>query len=182
MAYPQALDKSWQYLIELTREVQVVKFLSEDYEVDCKAKSIVRIPDRQSAKEVVAILILHYLIQELKGIGSVSGEWIPFRQLDGGEGYYPTFRKRVIERIIKKYEQNSKGMFEAVDRLGAEKAEFGDVGLVIEVFPKIKFLVTLWKGSEEFGTDANILFDKNVIKVFPTEDIIVLSEVLVSAL
>jgi len=38
------------------------------------------------------------------------------------------------------------------------------------------------KADEEFGPDANILFDKNISGIFCTEDIVVLTELIVHLL
>ena len=66
--------------------------------------------------------------------------------------------------------------------MGGEKANAGDVGIVVNPFDGISILVTMWRGDDEFGPDVNILFDKNISKVFCTEDIVVLTEVLVHEL
>ena len=38
-------------------------------------------------------------------------------------------------------------------------------------------LITIWKADDEFGPDANILFDKNITKIFCIEDTVVLTEI-----
>ena len=182
MSYQQALNKAWKELSNLTQENHAVRFLSDSFLVDLKSKIITYHSDGSDTKEFISILVLHYLVQHIKGIDRASGEWISFRQLDGGNGYYPAFHKRAIDPVIKKFGQNPKALLEVVSRLSTEQADFGDIGLIITIFPKVKFLVTLWLGSDEFGPNANILFDRNIGKIFPTEDVAVLSGLLASFL
>ena len=48
------------------------------------------------AKDYTSILVLHYLARKLKGLPPVKGEWISFKELPGGEGYYPSFKKNMM--------------------------------------------------------------------------------------
>ena len=50
------------------------------------------------------ILILHYL-NHSKGL-PLSGEWITFRQLPGGSGYYPAHAKRTLNPLINAFGSN----------------------------------------------------------------------------
>jgi hypothetical protein len=43
-------------------------------------------------------------------------------------------------------------------------------------------MVELWRSDEDFGPDANIMFDKSVISIFCTEDIIVLAGLVAASL
>jgi hypothetical protein len=121
------------------------------------------------------ILILHYLAQRLKGLPELTEEWLTFRELSGIEGYYPAFRKRSIEPIIRKYGSNPEGILETIERLPAKKVMQGDVGIVLEAFERVPVLIKLWRKDAEFGPDANMLFDRSITKIFCTEDIVVLA-------
>ena len=91
-------------------------------------------------------------------------------------GYYPAFRKRVIEPILRKYGACPQALLEKASRFNAKSVEYGDVGIVIETFKEIPILITFWRSDEEFGPEANVLFDKSILEIFCTEDIIVLAE------
>jgi len=182
LSYLQALNKAWKELSNITENNHTVQFLSDSYKVNLDSKSIICLSDNKQAKEFISILVLHYLIQDVKGIDSPSGEWASFRQLEGGDGYYPAFHKRAIEPIIKKFGQNPKALLKAASSLSSEQTDIGDIGISITIFPKVNFLITLWLGSEEFSPDANILFDRNIGKIFPTEDVAVLSGLIASFL
>lgn len=183
MSYTVAINKAWEDLEGLTSEkIIAVKFLADEYSVDFIRKQVASLSCNVPAKDFTAILILHYLAQKLKGLPALSGEWLSFKELSGVEGYASAFRKRAIEPIIRKYGNNPEGLFEVVERLPAKKIPQGDVGIVLEVFQGVPVLITLWRADDEFGPEANILFDKSIMRIFCTEDIVVLAGFVASQL
>lgn len=183
MGYEIALNKAWEGLSELKpAEKLSVKFLADEYSLDLATRQIFSLSCNIPAKDFSAILILHYLICKLKGLPQATGEWLPFRELAGIEGYYPAFRKRSIEPIIRKYGKNPQGIFEAIGRLPAKKFEAADAGIVVEAFSGVPALIKLWAADDEFGPDANIFFDHSITGIFCTEDIVVLAGIIAGQL
>ncbi|MBL7157692.1 MAG: DUF3786 domain-containing protein [Candidatus Omnitrophica bacterium] len=179
MEYEVALNKAWQELAQLAGEkTYSLRFLGDDYEVDVDKETVFSLSCNVPAKVYTSILILHYLIRKANGLPSIKGEWISFKELVGGEGYYPNFKKRVINTITRKYGKNPDSLLALVERFKAKKAELADVSVVLDTIEEsAPFLITLWRGDEEFGPEANLLFDKSIADIFGTEDIVVLSEV-----
>ena len=177
MAYEVALSKAWLELKGLTQQNDYsVRFLADEYSVDLEEKIILSLSCNIPAKEFLSVLILHYLVQKIKGLPSITGEWISFRQLDGGHIYYPVFKKRVIAPINRKYSANPEALLGLIERFKARKVALSDIGIVLEAFDKVPVLIELWKADEEFGAEVNVLFDKSIINIFCTEDITVLAE------
>ena len=166
MSYQQALKKAWDDLTSISRDSDsyAVKLLSDTYTVDLKNRTVFSDSCNIPAKEYTSIIILHYLAKKLK-LGSLpqpSGEWIDFRQLEGGEGYYPAFKKRTIDKILKKYGSSPK-----------------DMSTMVQALESVPMLITISKADEEFGPAANILFDRTISAILCTEDIVVLTEIVV---
>ncbi len=183
MSYAAALDKSWKELEGLKAgDSFSVKFLADEYSVDCKARKVISLSCNICAKDHAAILVLHYLASKIKGLPAPSKEWLSFKELAGGEQYYPAFRKRAIEPIIRKYGNNPLGILEVLDRLPAKKINEQDVAIVLDAFEGVPVLVKLFRADEEFGPDANVLFDSSISKIFCTEDIVVLAGLVASSL
>lgn len=177
MSYELALAKAYLELESLTKEKKFqVKLLADEYEVDLENKRILSLACNIPAKDYLSILILHYLIRKIKGLPSLKGEWISFRQLPGGEGYFLAFSKRVIEPILRKYRDSPEHLLELLKRFKAKKEDFPDVSVSLEVFEKVPFLITLQKEDEEFSASANLLFDESIRDIFSTEDVVVLAE------
>ena len=185
MSYAPALEKAWKDISDLTKEKTLsAKLLSDTYDIDVEKKSVMSASCNVPAKDYTTIVLLHYLARKLAGqsLAEPSGEWIDFNQLEGGEAYFPAFKKRTIDRVIKKYGQSPDELLKVAGRMPAKAAKFGDVGVVIYPFEEIGILITMSKADEEFGPDANILFDHNIAKILCTEDIVVLTEIVVSQL
>jgi len=183
MSYEVAINKAWDDLEKLNLGKKLsVRFLGDEYSIDLASKKVLSLSCNVPAKDFTAILILHYLAKKLKGLPELTGEWLPFRELSGVEGYLAAFRKRVIEPIIRKYGRNPENILQVLDRFPAYKAEGADVAIVLEVFENVPVLVKLWRQDEEFGPDANIFFDRSITDIFCTEDIVVLAGMVVAAL
>src|SRR4030042_2610011 len=176
MGYEVAINKAREEFVKIDAPKNIsVKFLGDEYTIDVEKRQVLSLSCNTAAKDFTAILILHYITSKSKGLPQPSGEWLTFRELAGIEGYYPAFRKRAIEPIIRKYGANPEFIFEALKRLPGEKVSRGDAAVALELFRGVKALVILWKGDEEFGPEANLLFDKNITEIFCTEDIVVLA-------
>jgi hypothetical protein len=176
MTYDIAINKAWEELAELNPDKNFsVKFLADEYNVDLETRKVLSLSCNVAAKDFTTILLLHYLIQKTKGLPALTGEWLTFRELSGIEGYYPAFKKRAIEPIIRKYGSNPQGLLQVLDRLPAKRVMEADVAIVLGAFEGVPVLIKLWRGDEEFGPDANMLFDRSVTQIFCTEDIVVLA-------
>jgi hypothetical protein len=178
MGYGVAINKAWDELAKLKPAANhTVKFLADEYSINSEEKKVVSLSCNVAAKDFNAILILHYLAQKLKGLPELTAEWLTFREFSGIEGYSEAFRKRAIEPIIRKYGSKPEGLFIAIERLPGKRVEGADAAIVLEVFPGVPALVKLWRQDDEFGPDANMLFDSSIKDIFCTEDIVVLASI-----
>jgi hypothetical protein len=185
MGYQAALDKAWEDLANLNPKAAnnlLVKFLADEYSVDIRERKILSVSCNVPAKDFLSILLLHYLAKSLTGLPAPSGKWLTFREFSGVEGYYEAFHRRCIEPIIRKYGSNPDALKEVVSRLPAKISDGADAGLIIQPFAGVLILVKLWKQDEEFEPEANIYFDASIKKIFCTEDIVVLAQLVTSQL
>lgn len=177
MGYDIAINKAWKELLELKPDNNLsVKLLADEYSVDCKARTVMSLSCNAPAKDFTVILILHYLTAKLKGLPELTNTWLTFKELSSVEGYQPAFRKRVIDRIIRKYGKYPEGLLSVLERFPGKRVDQGDISIVLEVFEGVPALIQLWRPDEEFGPEANILFDKSITGIFCTEDIVVFAE------
>ncbi len=181
MTYEAAITKGWENLKKTAKETTYnLRVLTDEYKIDLKNKRILSFSSNVEAGEYLSILILHYLTQKLNGIPKLEDEWISFNQLAGSLGYYPTFKKRVINRIVRKFGEHPEAMLNACKNLNAKRDQLADVSIVVEAFDGVPVLITVWRADEEFKASANIHFDKNISQIFCTEDIIVMSDFIIS--
>lgn len=191
--YGLALSKAWEELSRISDEGLVrrkgaavdpkcgrlsVEFLTDQFFID-KNKREVYVSD-SIAPPFLTVLILHYLIN--LSATTPTGEWVSFRQFEGGDFYYPAFRARTIDRLKKTFGGREEKFTEIASHLGGERIKFGDIAFRFSVFPRLVLAVVLHKPCEEFGSDANLLFDSSCLKLLPTEDAAVAASLLVSRL
>jgi hypothetical protein len=177
MSYDAAIKKAWGDIGELSasREPIALKFFSDEYSIDVFGRKILSLSCNVPAKDFVSILLLHFLKARLEGLPELAGEWVSFKELSGGEAYYPAFRKRAIEPIIRKHGKNPQGIYAALEKVQGKRLEQADAAIMIDAFEKVPLLIEIWAGDDEFGPEANLLFDKSIRKIFCTEDIAVLA-------
>ena len=176
MSYEVALNLAWEALISLSKAKNLsVKFLGDQYDVNTTSRAIQSVSCNIPAKDFLSVLLLHYLANNLKGLPQLTNQWISFKEMPGGDPYYPAFRKRAIEPILRKYGKNPEGLSTNLQRLSARIIDKGDVGILVEAFEKVPVLIEIWRGDAEFGPEVNMLFDKSIVKIFNTEDTAVLA-------
>jgi hypothetical protein len=71
-------------------------------------------------------------------------------------------------------------MIEAGESIGGvATSDMGDAALKVQAFPYVALTLVLWEGDDEFEPTGKILFDKNIRHYLSTEDIAVLSGMVV---
>jgi len=118
------------------------------------------------------MLILHYL--EGANRAQLANRLVTFREFEGGAIYYPAFKARTIDVIVKEFGDKPDLLRRISEAIRAEPVNIGSVGFRVDFFPKVPVVVTLWLGDEEVPAAANMLFDANTGLILPTEDISVM--------
>lgn len=146
-----------------------VPFLNKVYEV---AYPDFTFKDQQAPSEEVPIqeqvLLLHYL--QGCDAKAVTGNWIAYREIPGASFYFAAFVKRAIDPLKKVFGNNVEGLYHSGAKIGAERMNFGDAGLQLNVLPKMPLQLILWQGDDEFPAEANILFDEITGDILSPED------------
>jgi hypothetical protein len=178
MSLKVALEKTWGALgATATEQSFIVKFLSDEYDVDLNGRRVLSRSCNAQAPDYIALIILHYLIQKIKGLPAVTNEWISFQDLSGGPGYYGAFKKRVLEPLARKYGDNPSAILSCLEKVPGKRTQHGDGGVVIEAFENVPILIAVYGKDEEFSAEANVHFDKSIEQIFCTEDVAVLADI-----
>ena len=155
----------------------IIKYLNQPY--------LITLPDveislRDSEEEVPLkdrILILHYLTLA-KGTPATN-RLITFKQLPGGASYFPAFSQRAIKPLLNHFGKEPELLTDAAAKLGGYKANYGDVAITINAFPRVPITFALWRGDDEFPPRGGIMFDASISAYLSTEDITVLCETII---
>jgi hypothetical protein len=188
--YGPALEQAWAELKDQTDEGVInrkggyigpdgklcVKMLGDEFCVDRSDKSVTW--NGQEAPPFFSVLILHYLTD--LSAARPSGEWISFRELEGGDFYFPAFAARTIVRLKTVFAGREKELEKAARKLDGEQIRFGDAAASFRVLPNVVIAVVLHEACEDFPNEANVLFDAACREILPTEDLAVVASLLVS--
>jgi hypothetical protein len=148
----------------------------------------IRVPEKEEEIEfqpeemplVEKILVLHYLLgRENK---PTKGNMIAFKNLPGASFYDPTYQKRGPRRIARRFGEDVEAFREACSNLHWPQAELGDASCQFDILPKIRGLVVLHAGDEEFPAEVNLLFNDEIVNYLPLEDVAVLAGLIATRL
>jgi len=123
------------------------------------------------------VIVLHYLLTATGD--SLGNNLVTFREVAGGAFYYPAFLKRARDPLVRVFGGEPDRLLRCGRQLGAEPVNLGDASVRLMPLPRIPLTLVLWKGDEEFAPEATLLFDRSVGSYLPTEDIAMLSGMVV---
>lgn len=142
-------------------------FINRGYRVSYPSGEVAN-EDGSPASTYLAIIILHYLVT---ADGTpLTGNWIAYRHLPGGDIYIDPFKKRAITPFLKTFGEKPEEFRKAAGALGGYELTVSGISMVIPVLPRVPICFVLWPGDEEMPASANILFDEAAPSYLPTED------------
>lgn len=176
---PAAVAGNAAVAFEAQENFFIVPFLNRSYRVFHPGGKVAG-PGGEEAPLYLSILILHYLVT---ADGSpLSGRWISYRHLPGGDIYMEPFRRRAVLPFLKAFGSDPDAFVRAASALGGLRLGGGGTGMVIPVFPRVPLNFTLWPGDDELPPSAAILFDAQAASYLPTEDYAHLPALVVEAM
>ncbi len=128
----------------------------------------IKTAEGEDASIYLAIIILHYLTTA--DGRPLTGQWISYRHLPGGDIYINPFQKRAVTPFLKTFGERPEDFKKAAAALGGYRVDTSGISMAIPVLPRVPICFTIWPGDEEMPTSANILFDEAAASYLPTED------------
>ena len=126
------------------------------------------------------ILLLHYLAIDSRP--EALGPQVTFADLPAARTYAQVYHQRVIARLCATAGRDEKPLRAAADALRGRIVDVGDTAFDFDIFPRLCVRVIWHAADEEFPPSATLLLPANIESYFCIEDIVVLSEGLVSRL
>lgn len=176
-AFKAAVD---YFEIDLRKGEWLVPFWGKRYRVTYPEGIVTEEDTGKSPSIIVSLLILHYLLTA-EGVRPAD-HWVSFREFPGGQGYWPVFQARTASKLAKAFGKDKEAFERAALALGGERLSFGDSSFLFRMFPRLWVAVVLNLADEEFGPSVQVLFDATAGKYLPTEDLVVLGEMLTHGL
>jgi hypothetical protein len=153
--------------------------LNEVLAVDLGARRVTASASREVGPSW-RFLALHYLA--ISARPERLAPEITFADLPTARSYADVYRQRALARLCRTAGRDAGGLRAAAAALGAGVVDAGDAAFDFLVFPRLAVRLIWYAADEEFPPSATLLLPANVECCFCAEDIVVLSECLVSRL
>ena len=170
-----------QYLADPPR--YVITLLNTEYVVDLSDKQIFSTqssPPPTPAEFLEQLCILAYLInaQDLP----LTNKFVKAENLPSGQFFFRGLHSLPTGKLEEAFGNSPQRLYEASERFGAKKCEFGDASIELYVLPRIPLQIVIWRGDEEFDARASILFDQTAGTHMPLDALGALANLTVKAL
>jgi len=155
----------------------LIQYLNRFYQVTISTGDVLLKEKEEEVPVKDQILILHYLT---KASGApFTNKLITYGQIEGGKFYSPVFVQRNLDPILKCFGHRPELLLEVGQKFGAQRSTYGDASVAVDAFPMARIYFIIWKGDDEVPHGGNILFDGNIRHYLASEDVCVLTEILV---
>jgi len=126
------------------------------------------------------ILAMHYLAVRCRP--QTLAPEITFANIPSARAYAGVYQQRVIARLCATAGRDAESLLAGSKALNGRTVGGGDLAMDFDMFPRLSVRL-IWHGpDEEFAPSATLLLPANIESYFCIEDIVVLSERLVSRL
>lgn len=133
-----------------------IKVLGKDFNVDEEG----RMSSDIHIHPWIAIPVLSYILQS-KGT-PVSGNWVPFRELENGKTWRGLFEQRGekdLKKVADGYPELFEDMIHIFNGRPVEKHYEADISLVMHPLPKVPMLICYWHPEDGLESSLNLFFD-----------------------
>ncbi len=154
-----------------------IQYLNRPYKVTISTGDVCLKEKEDEVPVKDQILILHYLTKA--GGAPFTNKLITYGQIEGGKFYSPVFVQRNLDPILKCFGHRPELLLEVGQKFGAQSSTYGDASVAVDAFPMARIYFIIWKGDDEVPHGGNILFDGNIRHYLASEDVCVLTEILV---
>ena len=141
---------------EFSRDKLSIKIFGKEFNVDSGG-------NLSSEVHINAYMVVPALNYILNGSGKTPrGNWITFRELDGGPSRYAHFQQRCekpLKRVADTYTGLFKDMLEIFDGKQIDSHIDSDISIVLHPLPLFPIMICYWKPEEGLESSLHIYFD-----------------------
>jgi hypothetical protein len=136
-----------------------IDVLTMRYIVDVR-KRVINEPENTRKSGLLDEIILHHMSHAHDV--PLSGNLVAPNQLTDGSFFFRGSHDLPLLKIAGKYGSDPDKFMEKGLLLGGEKADFGDVGIKLKLFPRVPIIFALWKKDEEFDSEVRVILDSSI--------------------
>lgn len=192
----KALEKKWgeifsslnhrelaeRFSLEEDGEALYITYFQQRYRL-AKAQGKITLaeePDRELSFQTV--MTIYHLFYYSKPYARVRGEFVPFRLVKRAGPFEAAYERNVLKPLARTFDGHLEELRGACQALKGRPISQGDAGYVIDAFSCMPLTFVFWDGDEEFGAQANILFDADITDFLHEETVVLVAEDLVRRL
>jgi len=153
-----------------------IDYLNQSYLISISSAEVSPLTGKETVPIRDVILILHYFIQA-KGT-PLSHRLVAYRELKAGSVYAPVFYQRALKPLVDHFGNEPQRLLDTARAMGGQPAQFGDIAVTINAFPRVPITLVLWRGDEEFPPEGNLMFDSTVPDYLTSDDTHALCEII----
>jgi len=147
-----------------------ITLLNTEYEVSLCDKRVSSTPQGSEpvpAEFLEELCVLSYLIngRDLP----LAGKLVKAEDLPSGQFFFRGLHSLPTDKLEKAFGRCPETLFGIAEQFGAEKCEFGDASIRLNVLPRVPITMIVWRQCEQFGTRASILFDQTAAAHMPLD-------------
>ncbi|HYA86839.1 MAG TPA: DUF3786 domain-containing protein, partial [Nitrospirota bacterium] len=146
----------------------ILKCLGRDFKIDPKGNVV----SDCHTHSWFTIPLLHYIIFSMGE--SISGRWVPFRELDNGRMWNPLFERK-CEQPLKRIADTHMDLFEDLitifSGIPSGGAFASDISVILYPLPKLPMMICYWKPEEDMGSRLHLFLDDTAEKNLLIESI-----------
>jgi hypothetical protein len=161
-------------------QLYIIVLLNREYIVDLPEKKILLAESSLKAGFAEELSILAYLINSRDL--PVADKLVTAQALPEGQFFFRGPHKLSAEKLAEVFGQYPQRLYNIMDEFGAKRCEFGNASIELYVLPRVPLIIVIWRGDEEFGARASILFDETVAAQLPLDALWVAVNLTIKAL
>jgi len=146
----------------------VITLLNNEYEVRLSDKRVVSTPQgSKPAGFLEELCVLAYLInaRDLPP----AGKLVKAQDLPSGQFFFRGLHDLPTDKLEKAFGHRPEALLGIAEQFDAEKCEFGDASIRLDVLPRVPITIIIWRQCEQFGARASILFDQTAAVHMPLD-------------
>ncbi len=141
---------------EFSRDKLSIKIFGKEFSVDAGG-------NLSSEVHINAYMVVPALNYILNGSGKIPrGDWITFRELNGGPSRYAHFQQRCekpLKKLADTYTNLFKDMLEIFDGKRIDSSIDSDISIVLHPLPLFPIMVCYWQPEDGLESSLHIYFD-----------------------
>lgn len=147
-----------------------VTFLNKEHLVEPASRRILTAgaaARQQEAGFLEQLCILAYLINAKEM--PLAGKLVNATGLEGGQFFFRGHHCLPTAKLEEAFGNSPERLFDAARQFDARRKQFGDASIKLLILPRVPVTFVIWRGDEEFGARASILFDRTAGMQLPLD-------------